>query len=307
MLIYHHPVAHDNLKLFRDIAQTRSFSRAAAMNQVTQSAASQQVQELERTLQVSLLDRTRRPLVVTPAGELYAEYCREILRRDKELDDALNRLAGEIDGVIGVASIYSVGVSELIQLERRFIQTHPHADVSVTYRQPAKVYEAVLNDEADLGLVSYPEPTRELTVIPWRREEMVVAAAPDSPLAKLAAVMQGPIPPSALNGADFVGFDEELPIRHHVERFFKEKGVEVNQTLHFDNIGMVKEAVAQKAGVSILPHRVMRDDLRQKRLTAIRLAGSALYRPLGIIHRKKKQFHPALQALWDMLCEAPVE
>ena len=65
---------------------------------------------------------------------------------------------------------------------------------------------------------------------------------------------------------------------------------------------MVKEAVAQKAGVSILPHRVMRDDLRQKRL-----ASSALYRPLGIIHRKKKQFHPALQAFLDMLCEAPVE
>lgn len=300
-------MANENLRLFRDIAQTHSFSRAAALNQVSQSAASQQVQELERTLQVNLLDRTRRPLVVTPAGELYAEYCRDVLRRHKEFEDALKRLGGEVAGQIRVASIYSVGVSELIQLERRFAQSHPHADVAVTYRQPARVYAAVLADEADLGLVSYPEPTRDLVVIPWRREEMVVAAAPDSPLAKLAAVLQGPLLPSTLNGVDFVGFDEELPIRHHVERFFKEKGIEVNQTLHFDNIEMVKEAVAQRAGVSILPHRVLRDDLRQKRLTAIRLAGAALYRPLGIIHRKKKQFHPALQAFLDMLCEAPVE
>jgi DNA-binding transcriptional LysR family regulator len=223
------------------------------------------------------------------------------------LEDALKRLGDQVEGVIRVASIYSVGLSELIQLERRFAQAYPHAEVSVTYRQPAKVYAAVIGDEADLGLVSYPEPSRELTVIPWRREEMVVAAAPDHPIAKLASVMQGPIPPSALEGIDFVGFDEELPISHHVESFFKEKGVEVNQTLHFDNIEMVKEAVAQKAGVSILPHRVMRDDLRQKRLTAIRLAGTALYRPLGIIHRKKKQFHPALQAFLDMLCEAPAE
>lgn len=110
-----------------------------------------------------------------------------------------------------------------------------------------------------------------------------------------------------MNGVDFVGFDDELPISQHVERFLRDKGVEVNFTLHFDNIEMVKEAVALKAGVSILPHRVMREDLRQKRLTAIRLAGAALYRPLGIIHRKKKQFHPALQAFLDMLCEAPVE
>jgi DNA-binding transcriptional LysR family regulator len=69
----------------------------------------------------------------------------------------------------------------------------------------------------------------------------------------------------------------------------------------------VKEAVALKAGVSILPHRVMRDDLRQKRLTAIRLAGASLYRPLGIIHRKRKQFTPAQQAFLDMLREVPVE
>lgn len=300
-------MAHENLKLFKDIAQTRSFSRAANMNGVSQSAASQQVQEAERNLKVNLLDRTRRPLVVTHAGEIYAEYCRDVLRRHKELEDALRHLGDQVEGVIRVASIYSVGLSELIQFERRFSQAHPHAEVSISYRQPAKVYAAVLNNEADLGLISYPEPSRELTVIPWRREEMVVAAAPDHPIAKLAAVMQGPLQPSALEGADFVGFDEELPISHHVQRFFKEKGVTVNQTLHFDNIEMVKEAVAQKAGISILPHRVMRDDLRQKRLTAIRLAGAALYRPLGIIHRKKKQFHPALQAFLDMLCEAPVE
>ncbi len=298
---------NESLKLFRDIAQTRSFSKAAAQNGVSQSAASQQVQELERSLGAILLDRSRRPLVVTPAGELYAEYCRDVIRRYDQLESSIKRLSEHVEGSIRVASIYSVGVSELIQLERRFSELHPQAEVVVSYLQPAKVYAAVLEDRADLGLVSYPEPSRELTVIPWRREEMVLAASPEHPLAKRAAQIQGPLPVTELNGVDFVTFDDELPISQHVERFLRDKGVEVNFTLHFDNIEMVKEAVALKAGVSILPHRVMREDLRQKRLTAIRLAGAALYRPLGIIHRKKKQFHPALQAFLDMLCEAPVE
>ncbi len=108
-------MAHETLKLFKDIAQTRSFSRAASMNGISQSAASQQVQEVERNLQVNLLDRTRRPLVVTPAGEIYAEHCRDVLRRHQELEDALKRLGDHVEGVIRVASIYSVGVSELIQ------------------------------------------------------------------------------------------------------------------------------------------------------------------------------------------------
>jgi len=171
---------------------------------------------------------------------------------------------------------------------------------------PAKVYAAVLADQADLGLVSYPHATREIETIPWRQEEMVLATAPDHSLARKAATLRGPLPIEDLNGIDFVGFDEELPIRSDVDRFLKEKGVEVNVSVHFDNIETIKEAVAHRVGVSIMPHRVMREDIRQKRLTAIRLSGAALYRPLGIIHRKKKRFQPAAQAFLELLCEKPV-
>jgi len=135
---------------------------------------------------------------------------------------------------------------------------------------------------------------------------MVVASAPDHPLSRKAAAIQGAIPASELSGIDFIGFDEELPIRADVDRFLREHGVGVNVVHHFDNIEMVKEAVAHGVGVSIMPHRVMREDIRQKRLTAIRIAGAALYRPLGIIHRKRKRFHRVAQAFLDLLCEKPV-
>jgi DNA-binding transcriptional LysR family regulator len=64
--------------------------------------------------------------------------------------------------------------------------------------------------------------------------------------------------------------------------------------------------VANRVGISIIPHRVMREEIRQKRLAAIRIAGAALYRPLGIIHRKRKRFQPVAQAFLDLLCEKPV-
>ncbi|MGH9592496.1 MAG: LysR family transcriptional regulator [Bryobacteraceae bacterium] len=299
-------LSHDSLKLFRDIAQSRSFSRAAAMNNLSQSAASQQIQELERSLGVTLLDRSRRPLVVTPAGHLYHDFCRDLLRRKEELDAALGRLTQQVEGSVRVASIYSVGLSEMVQLEKQFAERYPDAGLDVQYLRPDKVYSAVLADEADLGLVSYPQPSREIRVIPWRREEMVVASAPEHALAKKAAAIQGAIAASELNDVDFIGFDEELPIRSHVDRFLKEQGVEVNIVHHFDNIEMVKEAVAHGVGLSIMPYRVMREDIRQKRLTAIRIAGAALYRPLGIIHLKRKRFHRVAQAFLDLLCEKPV-
>jgi DNA-binding transcriptional LysR family regulator len=295
-------VSHESYKLFKDIAQNRSFSRAAALNGVSQSAASQHVQDLEKTLGTVLLDRSTRPLVVTPAGQLYSEFCRDVLRRKEEFEAALDRLKHEVEGTVRVASIYSIGLSEMAQLEREFSRRQPDAQLVVEYLRPEKVYAAVLADEADLGLVSYPEASREITVIPWRQEEMVLATSPDHPLAQLDRVV-----PENLNGVEFIGFDEDLPIHREVDRFFREQGVQVAETLHFDNLQMIKEAVAHRAGVSILPARILRDEVMQGRLAAIPIVASELYRPLGIIHRKKKRFHPVAQAFLDLLSEPSAE
>ncbi len=294
------PVGYENIKLFRDIAQTRSFSRGAAMNDIGQSAASQQVQELEKTMGAQLLDRSTRPLSVTPAGRLYLDLCRDTLRRKEEFDVALERLKQDVEGTVRVAAIYSVGLSEMAQLEREFARRQPQAVVAVEYLRPENVYAAVLSDDADLGLVSYPEPRREIAVIPWRDEEMVLAVSPYHPLAAL-----GRITPAELEGIDFIGFDEDLPIRREVDRFLKDNGVEVKRTLHFDNLQMIKEAVAHHKGVSIVPARVMLEEMAQGRLVAIPIAAPELFRPLGIIHRKKKCFHRVAQAFLDLLCEKP--
>src|ERR1039457_3663529 len=205
------------LKLFRDIAQSRSVSKGAAMNAVSQSAASQHLQEVERELGTPLLDRTVRPLKVTGAGRLYLDLCRDVMRRQEEFEADLGRLKGQVEGTVRVASIYSVGLSEMSHLEHEFARRYPEAKLEVEYLRPEKVYEAVVLDRADLGLLSYPESTKEVTVLPWRLEEMVLAASPYHPLAQRAEVA-----PGDLEGLDFIGFDDDLPIRREVDRFLRD-------------------------------------------------------------------------------------
>jgi LysR family transcriptional regulator, transcriptional activator of the cysJI operon len=290
----------DHLKLFKDIAQARSVSKGASMNGVSQSAASQHLQELERELGVALLDRTTRPLEVTGAGEEYLEMCRDILRRHTEFETALDRLKTRVEGTVRIASIYSVGLSEMSHLEQEFSRRYPDASLEIEYLRPEKVYEAVLTDRADLGLLSYPEPSKEVTVLPWRKEEMVVAVSPYHVLAQKTEVS-----PQDLAEMDFVGFDAELPIRREVDRFLRDHHVHVNMTLHFDNLQMIKEAVAHGSGISIMPARVMVAEVAQGRLVPIPIVAPDLFRPLGIVHRRKKRFHRAAQAFLELLQEQP--
>ena len=290
------------LKLFREIATTRSMSKGAAHLGVSQSAASQHVQEVERRLGVSLFDRSKRPLELTPAGRLYLEFCRDVLRREEEMGLELEAVKQQLEGSLRVASIYSIGLSELSRLQEAFTERYPAVQLQVDYMRPERVYEAVLNDTADLGLVSYPQASREIAAIAWRNEEMQVAVPPSHPFAE-----RGEVYPADLNGQTFVGFDEDLSIRRELDWFFKAQGVEVNLAMHFDNIHTIKEAVVLGTGISILPARTMQGEIAEGRMVAVKLNAPGLVRPVGVVHRKRRKLNRAAQAFVDLLLEEAAE
>lgn len=292
------PVTIANLRLIRDVAHCRSVSKAARLSGISQSAASQQIQDVEREAGVALFDRTTRPIALTVAGKLYVEYCRDVLRRQEELHASLEVLRRELNGTARVAAIYSVGLSEMAGIEARFARVFPDAHLQVSYLRPERVWQAVEEDEADLGLVSYAESSREVLAVPWRDEEMVVAVAPGHPLAG-----RGSIRAAELSGESFIGFDDDLPIQSHIERYLGEHDAEVRWALRFDNIQMIKEAVMHAAGISIMPQRVMRDELAQDRIVALRLDPPELYRPVRIIHRRRKVFNKVTAGLLALLSE----
>jgi DNA-binding transcriptional LysR family regulator len=286
------------LRLFRDIAQNRSLSRAAELNGITPSAASQHINELERSLNVRLLDRSTRPLSLTREGRLYQDLCRDVLRRHEEFEAALDQLRSRVDSTIRVASIYSVGLSDMSEMEEKFRQRMPEVRLQVDYLRPEKVYEAVADDRADIGLVSYPEPTRDIAVIAWREEEMAIAAAPGHSLATRECIQ-----PADLKDAEFIAFDDDLPIARDIGRYLRVHDVAISAAMHFDNLQSIKEAVMHGSAVSIVPRRTLRAEIASGRIVAVPLA-RPLFRPLGIIHRKRKRFPPPVQAFLEMLQES---
>ena len=283
-------------KLFRDVALQRNLSRAAAVNGISQSAATQHIQELERRLGTELLDRSTRPLGLTGAGKLYLEFCRDVIRRADEFQTALDQVRATAAGELRIASIYSIALTEMTRLRGEFLALCPHVDLKVEYFRPERVYDAVINDSADLGLVSYPEATREIAVIPWREERMVVAVPPGHRYCNRVKLR-----PRDLDGEAFVAFDADLNIRKDVDRFLRDQDVEIRVTMNFDNIQMIKEAISLGHGISILPDRTMQNEIEQGRLKAVRLETPGLVRPVGVVYRKRKTFNRAAKAFLSSL------
>jgi DNA-binding transcriptional LysR family regulator len=283
------------LKVFCDIARFRSFSQAAAANDVTQPAASQIVHQLEKRLGVKLVDRSTRPLQLTPEGQTYYEGCRELVERYLEIENGIRNKAPEIPTNVQVAAIYSVGLRDMNQYIERFTAENAGERVHIEYLHPDRVYEKVLDGTSDLGLVSFPKKTRELTVIPWRDEEMVITCAPGHPLAHNGAVKL-----KQLAKEPFVGFDRGLTIRRQIDRFLKDHGVGLDVAMEFDNIENIKHAV-EISGVTLLPLPTVQREIAAGTLAAVRVADARMVRPLAIIHRRNPKPTPAAQRFISLL------
>ena len=278
----------ETFKVFCDLAETGSFSKAASLNSITQSAVSQQIRALETRYEVRLVERGRRNFCLTLEGSAFLEASREILEVYNHLGDRLHEMRNVVAGELRIASIYSVGLHELPPRLKVFRKKHPDVEVHVAYRRSAQVYAQVLSGEVDLGLVAYPAKRAGLQIEIFDEDEMVVICHPNHALAKKKRIALNQI-----DGEKFIAFEPDLPTRKVIDRHLRDNGVEIVHTMEFDNVETVKRAVEIESGLSIVPQNAVRQEVASGALVAIHLEGIQFCRPLGVITKRNRPRSPA--------------
>jgi len=287
----------ESLKVFCDLAETESFTKTAQINGVSQSAVSQTISALERHFKSLLIERSKKNFRLTAEGEVLYNHSKEILQTYDTIHSRMQEIKHIISGDIRVATVYSLGLHDLPPYVKRFMKEHPEVNIHVEYRRANQVYEGVLGNIVDLGLVAYPAPDPKLEIIPLRKDPLVLACHPQHPLAKLKAVKI-----KALNGQKFISFEPDIPTRKALDKMLKGQDVTVEHVMEFDNIETVKRAVELDCGVAIVPATTIQQEVASQTLAAVPLEGNH-FRPLGAIHRKAKVLSPAIKQFVALLKE----
>ncbi|MGO8701785.1 MAG: LysR family transcriptional regulator [Limisphaerales bacterium] len=280
----------ESLKVYCDLVETESFTKAAEINNITQSAVSQQISSLEKLFTSLLIERSKKKFRLTREGQVLYAYSKQIMQTYDSLQNRLQEIKDIISGTIRVATIYSIGLHELPVYLKKFLKTYPTVNVHVEYRRANQVYEDVMGNVVDLGLVAYPARDPKIELVPLRKDTLVLICHPSHPLAKLASIKL-----SQLAGQKFISFEPDIPTRKAIDKIFKEHHVSVQSVMEFDNIETVKRAVEIDAGISLVPLATISQEIAKQTLAEVRIDDVDLVRPLAAIYKKNKVLSPAMK------------
>jgi LysR family transcriptional regulator, transcriptional activator of the cysJI operon len=286
----------ESLKVFCDLAESESFTKAAQINGVTQSAVSQQISSLERLFKSLLIERSKKKFRLTREGQVLYDYSKQVIGTYDALQSKLQEIKDIISGTIRVATIYSIGLHDLPPYLKKFLKTYPTVNVHVEYRRANQVYEDVLGNVVDLGLVAYPTRDSKLEICPLRKEPLVLICNPQHALAKHKSIRL-----KAISGQKFISFEPDIPTRKALDRILKEHSVQVQHVMEFDNIETVKRAVEIDAGIAIVPQGTVTQEVTKQTLAQVTLEDGQFYRPLAALYKRNKVLSPAMKQFLAVL------
>lgn len=289
-------ITFQDLKIFRDIAHEKSFVKTAKLNFLTQPAVSMHLKHLEEELRAKLFDRAPRKVAITKDGELLLPHVEDLLLRHDNLKTCLAQAKHIPVGDIRIATIYSVGMYELAPFLKKFIRTYPEIHIHLQYRQADVIYDLMLENKIDVGIVAYPDTRAKIKVTPFGTDHLLLIVPPHHRLAKRKRIRLHQI-----QGEPFIAFDQGIHTREAIDRVLKQLGIEVQIRMTNENIDTLKRAVEVGLGISIVPSKTVTEEIRKGTLKSIQIDGVKLNRPLGILTLRERILSFPIQLFIEML------
>ena len=171
------------MRYFDEVARQHSIRKAAAVLNVSSTTVNRKIIATEKTIGVRLLERTPEGVVLTDAGRIVLEHCRETLngyaRTKMMLDDIRDLRSGHIN----ICAIDSVTYGLLPKILLDFNSVYPQITYSVTTAQPDEIMEAVAGGNCDIGITFTFDLHPGVRIISEKGAPIGIIMRPDHPLA----------------------------------------------------------------------------------------------------------------------------
>ncbi len=298
--LFERRVTVHQLRVFKTVADARSFTRAAQQLHLSQPGVSHQVKALSTAIGAPLFEPIKPRIQLTDAGRVLYEHASRILSEFEAAGHAIDELKGLERGILRLAGDTTVGIYVLPDLLGAFRQRYPDITLRLDVGNRQHVYERLLTNEADFAVVgrTWLRPDVPLTVRPFLPNELIAIAAPGHPLAGARRVSL-----ARLAAEPFIFREEGSGTRETVEEALARSGRPVTVAMELASNGAIKRAVARGLGIAILSRHAVSVELRLGVLVELPVTGFPLHRQWHLVYRRDRRIGPVGEAFLSFVEE----
>jgi len=271
----------DSLKVFITVANTKNFSKAAKVLNLTQPAISFQIQTLEQYYQTMLFDRVNRHVKLTESGELLLEYALSMNDLQAELERKMQQLTGQVKGNLTIGASRTVGEYIMPYVVSEFKKEYPDVDIALEIYNTKQVEKNIMNNTIDVGLVESDISNKKLLYQDFLDDELVLIVSSNHRWANEDSVSF-----LELKDEPFIIREAGSGSRLVFEQALLDSDFDIenlNIIMEIGNITAIKTIVASGLGVSVVSKWAAEDMVKSGEVCILRIKEFTIFRKLSII------------------------
>jgi DNA-binding transcriptional LysR family regulator len=287
------------IETFLHAAETLNFSEAARMLHLSQPTVSHHIKTLENELGVSLFERQGSSIKLTDAGRLLVPWARRVLRDSIEMQEMMESLKEGMAGNLQIACSTTAGKYVLPHLAARFSMRHPNVRTKLLRCTPASVVMNLLEGEANLGVVSYEIPGKDIELQKFFQDLISVIVPRDHPFVSRESIL-----PEDLLGESIIMREETSGTRKIVLSELAKHDISLHDLNNFMEVGnaeAIVRTVAAGYGISFVSKLAAACAIERGNVIAIPVDGINLVRTIFMVRKRLKESHRPADAFWGFV------
>lgn len=296
-----------DLRLFIHIAELKSLTRAAERSHLSLAAASSRIKELESRFGMRLLYRENKGVQLSPAGETLLAHAQQFMQQVERLKSDMQAYNNGIKGHIRIFANTTAVTEFMPRVLGEFLASHPQVNVSLEERLNHDILRGIVEGTADVGIAAGPVAEVKgagaaLQILNFSTDRLVLATAPDHPLAGMGTV----------HFADtlaypHIGLHEGSTLLHFLNRIVAESGQRLQLRIQVRGFEAMCRMVEANVGIGILPHSAALRHSRTMQLSLVELAEPWAVRERSVIVQDVDALPHYARELVDLICRSAPE
>ncbi|MGE7592039.1 selenium metabolism-associated LysR family transcriptional regulator [Peribacillus frigoritolerans] len=270
----------DPLKVFVTVIEQKNFSRAGDILNLSQPGVSLHIRNLENELETKLIYRSPKQVQITEPGKILYRHAKQMLNHYETAKREINEFNNVVSGRMKIGASFTIGEYYLPKVLAEFATQYPMVDIQIIISNSNDVIQGIRSNKLDIGLIEGETDYKDIDVMPFMNDEMIVVVPPDHPLSQMDLI-EG----NMLQNQTWVLREQGSGTRTYSDKLLSSLELNIKKTFIFTSIQGVKEAVMAGLGIALLSRLTVQKELKSNELKTFHLKNEPLIRPFSIVKK----------------------